>query len=215
MHIRICLLSFLVVVVSGAGCANTSSLLTSPVKLITDRPTDKVGRILCLWEPSEGQGLDEKPARGFAGQILFFEHGNPSPVKVKGIVHIYEYDKFNPDLDDAKPIHQFTFDQGAWNLHCVEGTMGPSYNVFIPYVRKHPGVARCGLRVEFVRADGKVVSSTFTEIALTPKQKKGRADVAIQRDILTNRTERPEIATGAQAAPERTLDTMTIPLPKR
>ncbi|MEZ6124079.1 MAG: hypothetical protein R3C49_13015 [Planctomycetaceae bacterium] len=209
------------------GCSSStflrtsSAVVTAPARMIESAiPAKPVGKILCLWEPAEGQGVDELPARGFAGQILFFAHGSPSPMKVKGEVAIYEYVDYDENDDAPTPIHVFRFDSGAWNAHRSEGTLGHSYNVFLPYVLKDRQHSVCALRVEITTEDGRKVSSPYTSVTLAAKTSH-RAASGIQREVVTRSTTpvgttSQQVSAAAASAPEKsTLDTVTIPLPSR
>jgi len=211
--------------VFATGCSSStllktsSSIVNAPANLLeAARGPRPVGKLLCLWEPAEGQGLDEKPSRGFAGQIMFFSHGAPSPMKVKGTVRIFEYVDFDPNQDDPEALHQFTFDSGAWNAHHAEGTLGHSYNVFLPYVRKDKGHVVCALRVEIETEDGRKVSSPYTEVTLASRTST-RPATAMQRDVVRNSSTRPTSAssTTSEATPPPTqkLESLTIPLPNQ
>lgn len=206
-----------------SGCSTSSLLQTSssvmnaPSAMIKAvRAPDPVSKLLCLWEPAEGQGLDEKPSRGFAGQIMFFSPGKDSPVKVKGVVTIFEYIDYDPDAEDPQPDHVFTFDSGAWEAHRAEGTLGHSYNVFLPYVKKDKGHSVCALRVEIETEDGRKVSSPYTEVTLASKTSQ-RAGSAMHREIVkrsqhSNASE-SKMPEGLEVKEQRKLESMTISLP--
>lgn len=221
-------LSLCLAVLFLTGCTSgfvqtSKTVLKSPMKLVTSRSAKPVAKILCLWEASEGQGLDELPSRGFAGQIMFFTYGAPSPMKVDGTVRIYQYADFDAEEVDPTPIHNFKFDSTAWNAHRSEGTLGHSYNVFLPYVLKHKGLARCALRVEFEDANGQITSAPITEVVL-PSKLKSRPASAMQRPVITNRRIESDVAGAsarttqsaaeASAAADKQLDTLTISLPQ-
>lgn len=178
-------------IVCQCGCSsttflhNSAAVLAHPVRAISVARREKpISKILCLWEPSAGQGLDEKPGRGFAGQILFFTNGDPSPVPVKGTVRIYEYSDFREDDPEPEPIHLFTFENKAWNVHRTEGTLGHAYNVFIPYVEKNTGHVVCALRVEFESENGTKTVSPYTEVTLASRNSP-RAAAAFHRRIVS------------------------------
>lgn len=209
-----------------AGCATDSLLqtsknvLTSPMALVRAAKGDKpVSKILCLWEPAEGQGLDERPGRGFAGQIMFFTHGSPSPIKVNSVVRIYEYSNFDADEIDPTPIHQFNFAPGAFEAHRTDGTLGHTYNVFLPYVEKGKADVICALRVEIEDKDGKKVSSPYTEVSLTGRNTL-KPSTSIERGVVTKppspRHANVDAATKAETsrAASEQLDTLTISMPK-
>lgn len=212
------------VAVFGTGCADTS-FLKSPGQLLTER-REKIRqqpatRILCLWEAAEGQGLDGRPARGFAGQILFFGPREAAPVPVHGTVRIFEYEDFDPDELNPKPIHVFVFDDTGWNAHRSESTVGEAYNVFLPYVKRHNGLATCALKVEFESKNGRTISSPITEITLDPRQGRSGTQSAMARGTIRKETTagsaKPLQSPAPLSAPgiERNqLDSLTIPLPR-
>ena len=137
---------------------------------------DPVSRIVCIWEPAEGTGLDGLPTRGMAGQLLFFTRGEPSPVQVEGDVRIYLFDDSGTSEERAKPIHQFDFLGDAWTVHLSNSTLGAAYNVFIPYVRKHGRRVNCSLRVRLTPSEGPVVFSPSTQITLPGIQEEAPTD---------------------------------------
>ena len=137
------------------GCVQSTAFLTDSKSAAAEEPAGpKPAKVVCLWEPSEGVGPDGHSARGFAGQILFFSPQNPTPVKIDGKVEIYEFHDQGTREEQAQPLQKFTFDSGAWNAHLIDSSLGPSYNVFIPYMARHPYKAVCALKLRFTPADG-------------------------------------------------------------
>ncbi|MCA9048241.1 MAG: hypothetical protein KDA89_05905 [Planctomycetaceae bacterium] len=198
-------------------------MLKSPSAIISAvRGPKPVMKILSLWEPSEGQGMDGMPSRGFAGQILFFTHGSATPIPVHGVVKIHQYANYDPDQPDPTPVHTFTFDDGAWNAHAADGTLGHSYNVFLPFQEEKPAHVVCALRVEITAPDGRMISSPFTEVTLPGRAGKfpgnritnvSKPDVDAIRSASATTT-RSANTTGA-AKPVQKLESTTIPLPKK
>jgi hypothetical protein len=130
---------------------------------------------VCLWQPAEGRGLDDLPARGFAGQVLFFTTGSNEPVKVEGDVCVYVFDDVGTEEEQARPIHQFNFNTESWNAFLRDANVGPSYQVFVPYTRKGADQAKCAIRIRFTPADGgPVVYSRMDAIEL-PGRKRAQA----------------------------------------
>jgi hypothetical protein len=220
MNVRISLLLLCGIWIAGCSSSTlmraSSSMVNAPSSVLEAmRGPRAVSKMLCLWEAAEGQGLDEKPSRGFAGQILFFAHGEASPIKVKGKVRIFEYLDFSPDQQDPTPAHIFVFDAGAWDVHHTESTLGHSYNVFLPYVRKDKGHAVCALRVEIETEDGRKVSSPYTEVTLASRSSSA-ATSGMQRNIVkpaSKVSEEPQ-PTAAEKPPAK-LDSTTIRMPAR
>lgn len=162
------LLMLLLLSTSISGCTSLA-LSTWDWKTAKKFATSKkpAVEIVALWELSEGRGVDGLPTRGFAGQILFFQHNNSSPVYAKGEVMIHLYDDQGDVQDQSKPLHQFKFDSGAWQAHAVESSLGPAYQVFIPYVRKGRDQAECALRVQLTQKDAPEIYSNTISVKLS------------------------------------------------
>lgn len=122
--------------------------------------------VLCVWEPAEGRGVDNSPTRGFGGQILCFASGYKEPVKVHGDVRVYVFDDKGVNGDTSLPIHQFDFTADAWNTFLKPSSLGPSYQIFIPYTRKGLEAANCTLRVRLTPEGGLPVYSRMATVAL-------------------------------------------------
>ncbi len=221
---RLLLCTFLVSLV--AGCAETS-LIKSTGKFVPGLggklKDPQAARILCLWEPAEGQGLEGQTTRGFAGQVLFFGYGEPTPIPVHGEVRIYQYDNYDPDERSPKPIHVFVFDDGGWNAHRAESTVGHSYNVFLPYVKDHPGTARCALKVEYIPEGGRSIASAITPIKLDGRHSRRSHTRATVPSTKTpshqsggrDRADEEQSSSVTRARIDgRQLDSLTIQLPK-
>lgn len=218
------------VVSTAIGCNSAGTIFRDPSKLTRDpgavigkpRIEKKVAKVVALWEASLGNGPDGKPARGFAGQILFFGPKSETGVRVRGKVVVYQYDDYDPELDeDIEPIHSFTFEPDAWDVHRTEGTLGHSYSCFIPYMKKHKDQVNCGLKVEFVGDNGHKVASEITEILL-PSRSSAKHAAALTRGFVREEQlglKRKEIAAqaGDPSAEEssKSLDSLTIPFPSR
>jgi len=195
--------------VTLSGCAQTSLFQSTNrlVQSVTGRKDQQQAtRLLCLWEAAEGQGLDGGNARGFAGQILFFGYRDAAPLKIDGDVRIYQYDNYDPDEINPKPIHVFQFEQNAWNAHHAETTFGHSYNVFLPYVKRHRDRAHCALKVEFTPKNGRTIVSPITEITLDARRSRPRTQSAVQRNVLQQQA-------GADTTPVRRRSSATQSTP--
>ena len=228
-HVSFWLFAICGVVTTAVGCGSAGVIFREPSKLIRDpglaigRPrTEKhVAKVVALWEASLGTGIDGKPARGFAGQILFFGPKSETGSRVRGTVVVYEYDDYDPELDDdLVPLHSFTFEPDAWDVHRTEGTLGHSYSCFIPYVNKHKDQVNCGLKVEFTAENGHKVTSEITEVLL-PSRSSARRAAALTRGFVRHEqlgakpVRKGQTDTKTQDGIAGTLDSLTIPLPKR
>lgn len=143
----------LTLLLAGCSSLDTSSLLGRS-KFVEAGPTNPVVDVVCLWEPAEGRGLDNLPARGFAGQLLFLTRGTAEPAKVEGEIRVYVFDDQGPIEEQSKPIHQYDFKGEAFSQYLCETNMGAAYQLFIPYPRKGAHEANCALRVRYIPAGG-------------------------------------------------------------
>lgn len=208
---------------STIGCSTSSFLKSSgamikaPMELISGNShSQSISKVLCLWEAAEGQSVGGSPSRGFAGQILFFEHGKPSPVKVNGDVVIYQYKDFDPDAEEHQLVHTFRFDAKSWKVHLADGALGESYNVFLPLSEKKKEQVTCALRVELTLDSGRKVSSPFTEVTLGGK--KIKVTDSERQSFIRNRQIGGKIEAAVpveKQTAQQALNTMTIELPKR
>lgn len=124
-------------------------------------------RVMGLWQPGEGDGLNEgATGRGFVGQIYFFTGKGATPVTVDGDVRIYVFDDLGTLQEQKKPIHQFDYNDGAWQGYQSESAIGPCYNVYVPYTRRGNLEAKCHLRLRLTRPDGTQLFSELTEVQL-------------------------------------------------
>lgn len=215
----------------SCGCASSTALIRDPSMLVRDpgrlvghpRVEKNVARVVSIWEPSTGKGLDDRNSRGFAGQILFFGPGCETGARVRGKVNIYQYDHFDPDAEDyPEPLHTFAFEPDAWEVHRTEGTLGHSYSVFIPYMNTaNKDQVNCGLKVEIVLEDGRKVSTVTTQVLLHGKNH-GALAAGKTRGFVQQHRIGPEVGAkplvynseSPQAAP-RKLETLSIPLPRK
>jgi len=148
----------------SSGCA-TLHLPWNPVMNAKATATNPAVQIVCLWEQADGRDPEGLPCRGFAGQILFLANRNATPVEIDGDVRIYLFDNIGTADDQSKPLRQFDFDAAAWNVHLTKSAVGPSYSVFVPYVRRGTLNAQCALRI---RMEPKVGPTIFSELSSLP-----------------------------------------------
>lgn len=224
--------SLCLVVVSTmlTGCAsglsyawkNPSSVVKDPGRLVGKPKYEKeVARIVTIWEPSQGKGLDDRNARGFAGQILFFGPGCESGGRVHGKVLIHQYDEYDKDSDEEpKLLHTFAFEPEAWEAHRTEGTLGHSYSVFIPYMNRHKDQVNCAIKVELIRDNAPSVSSQETAVLLpgrnTTELAASRTRGFVREKRIGADPELPPLRAEAVAQGQSTgLESISIRLPKR
>ena len=133
--------------------------------------TDPVVQVLCLWQQAEGRDPEGYPCKGFSGQILFLSNKAATPVQCEGDVRIYLFDDQGDTEAQAKPLRQFDFDAGSWDVHLTKTSLGPTYSVFVPYVRRGVKDANCALRIRLKPKNGPVVFSDLSNMPLNGNKK--------------------------------------------
>ncbi len=212
------------------GCSASTALIRDPALLVKDpgslvghpKIEKNVARIVAIWEPSTGKDVNDRNCRGFAGQILFFGPTCQTGTRVHGVVNVYEYDHYDQESDDnPEPLHTFKFEPEAWEVHRTEGSLGHSYSVFIPYMSKYKDQVNCGLKVEIAMEDGRKVSTPTTQVLLHGKNSNalalGRTRGFVREHRITSDVSTGPAVDGAESlnSGDRTMDTFSIPFPKR
>ncbi|MEM7810510.1 MAG: hypothetical protein AAF532_03390 [Planctomycetota bacterium] len=203
--VRVMLLA--AVSVTGAGCqALTPTALTAssfsrlPFVSLGERyPEDRGGQVVeavAVWQPGEGRDMQGLPARGFAGQILFFAAGSPEPVPVRGDVRIYVFDDAGDEASNSKPLHVFEFKDGAWEKYRHETNLGETFQVFIPYTRRGGHRAVCSLRLRYTDPEGRTLLSDSAEVIL------GGTPHPAPPDVRDDQVATPTAAGDGSRAPE-------------
>jgi hypothetical protein len=151
-----------------SGCTTTSlfSKFAHKPKFPKATAANPAVRCLCLWEPSEGIGVDNLPSRGVSGQIFFFTRNGASPVEVDGDTRIYLFDDEGSAGEQTHPLHQFDFMAGSWQTHLTSTQFGPAYQLFVPYSRKGRHQAELALRVRLTPPNGLPLYSEMARITL-------------------------------------------------
>jgi hypothetical protein len=167
----------LIALVAAGSVAGCASLLKpfggSKHEVVHATRANPVMETITLWEPGEGRGLDNLPARGFAGQVLFFTYKHPTPARVDGNVTIYVFDNQGENEEQSRPLFQHTFSSEEWNALSLQTNLGTAYQLFVPYTRKGTHTAHCSLRIKFEPADGgPPVYSKMANVALEGEKKR-------------------------------------------
>lgn len=189
---------------SLSGCATFSFPFGKRVPLAT--AADPAVQVLCMWQPAKGHDADGYPCRGFSGQILFLSGRTSTPLRVDGDVRIYLFDDQGTPEEQAKPLRQFDYTNGAWDLQLGMTSLGTTYGVFVPYVRRGVNEAQCSLRVRLKPRNGPVVFSDFSTMPLnaTKKVQKGAEAKPMSEE------EVDEIAVEAMTTTLRRTTTITM-----
>ena len=152
----------------SSGCTTSGLFSSWTHKDEVPKATSKnpAVRCLCLWEPAEGTGVDNKPARGVAGQVFFFTRDSVSSVAIEGDVRIFMFDDQGSEEEQSKPLHQFDFKDNTFQAFMTPTQFGPSYQLFVPYSRKGRHQAELAVRVRLAQEGAPPVFSDITKVVL-------------------------------------------------
>jgi hypothetical protein len=179
-------------VCSLAGCATPSLFKMSKDDYPKAGPKNPVVRIVGMWQPSMGVGLKDKTCRGFSGQVFFFTQDSEIPAKVDGDVKFYVFDDQGTPDEQVKPVYEGNFEPDAWNRFLGKGSLGASYQIFVPYTRPGNHNANCTLRIRYTpRGGGAPVYSDMVEICLEGKKKSALDDAPHASDNADQRADGP------------------------
>ncbi|WP_437203274.1 hypothetical protein [Planctomicrobium sp. SH664] len=162
-----CTVSALWLTLLAGGCSSMNLFhRDGSTPTVTASAENPVIDMVCVWENATGTGLDNLPARGFAGKLMFFTHHDPRPVRIAGAVSIYLFDDHGEIEEQSKPIHIFNFDDVAFQNFFQDTKLGGAYQLFIPYTRGGAHHANCSLRVRYLPTNGTAVYSKMVTIAV-------------------------------------------------
>lgn len=158
----------------AAGCSPRNEIklpeIPNPLAKRDKKPklTRPVREIVCVWKHAEGNNGKGSPTRGVAGQIMFFTHGQETPIKIddESEVVIYMFDDQGTPEEQSKPIAKFRFVDNAWNKHLGNGQLGPTYQVFLPYNRNVVHQVKVTLSVRLLPRNREPLSSSPDTITL-------------------------------------------------
>ena len=125
---------------------------------------DPVVQVAAFWQAAEGLGPAGTPVRGFAGRILLTTASGPEPVAANGAVRLYLFSDDGDRGERAAPVNQIDLTPEMWSTCGAMSSLGPGYEVFVPYPKRTDHAVRCSLRVRFtpVGEDGAVGRPLFS-----------------------------------------------------
>lgn len=159
--------TLLLTMVAGAlglsGCASRNAVDVGSAFGFQEPSMQPIQKIVPLWKAAHGNDTKGTPCRGAAGRVMFFTAGNDVPTRLRGdgVVVIYVFDDVGTPREQAKPIHKYRFTMAAWNMYLNEdGSLGPSYNVFVPYTRRNVYQTTMSIVIRVLSKDGRLLGMT-------------------------------------------------------
>jgi hypothetical protein len=193
----------LAVLIAAGGCTTLPS--TGPPLMSGKIPKFQVAdakhpavEILAIWQPAEGPGRNGVPTRGIAGQVFFFSESVASPVVVNGTVRIYLFDSHGSVQDQGRPIQEYNMSPAVLNGHLQFCSLGPMYQVFLPYPRADYHQAMCSLRIRFTPNVGETIYSIASTLMLPGPPEQSETGKPVNRLSAVTAAPAPANAPAAQ-----------------
>jgi hypothetical protein len=105
----------------------------NPISKLTGNslPKGRPDSIVAIWKDATYTVSAQQPTRGFGGRLYFYDRSK-NPIVVDGELVIYGFkdDKLNPE---KIPEKRFVFTREDLPNHMSVSSVGPSYNVWLPW----------------------------------------------------------------------------------
>ena len=151
---------------TGVGCTSlTAPSIPSPIPSISSvgsmlkmkKPIVKPDRLAVVWTAAVLEKEASRATRGFGGMVTFYKEDQKKPVRVDGQLTVYAYENLSHEHDDSTPDRKYIFKAEQLKTHYGEGTLGPSYSIWIPWDEAGGPRREIGLIVRFDPKEGKTV----------------------------------------------------------
>ncbi len=177
----------------------------TPVKMVT------------LWADEVYYSAGKTATRGFGGRIYFYNRKNEA-IEVEGSFTVYGFDANQPDSDT--PERKFVFTGEQFANYEKESTLGPSYNIWLPWDAVGGEQKSVDLVPFFIEKKGKVLVGDQAS-HLLPGSKSGTKDKPrtpspVQQTVhqtTSTRAQKPRMQTTTIAVSPQTSQRMQIDAP--
>ena len=183
-------------------------------------------RMAVIWnETAVAPPAGGQATRGFGGRVYFYDNNN-EPVRVNGQLHVYAYDDTGEDDQSQRvPDREYIFKADKLQARFSETSIGPSYNVWLPWDKVGGYRKTVSLIPVFKPEDGFVVRSEQS-LAILPGRDpnntiegfdSGRSMVRqVNAVIEGNQSVKGSLIDGqANSSPGKRRQATTIRVPKR
>ena len=162
-------------VVAGCASLDAPSIPEMPampslpsVSKVFDReePIAEPNTVAVVWTTAVMEKEASRPTRGFGGMVTFYGEDKKKPVRVDGQLTVYAYENLSHEHDDSTPDRKYIFKPEQLKKHYGEGTVGPSYSIWIPWDEAGGPRQEIGLIVRFDSIEGKTVMGKPTHNVL-------------------------------------------------
>jgi hypothetical protein len=143
----------------------------APSKPAPETPT----RLVTTWTEAVLNRPGETPQRGFGGRLAFFKNGNEDPVRVEGQLVIYAFDESGDDPYKTEPTKRYIFPADQLAVYESESTVGPTYNIWLPWDEAGGVERKVSLIARFEPKDGAIVVGEQTRHLLSGTSPAGAA----------------------------------------
>jgi hypothetical protein len=123
------------------GCTSLTTTSTTAVPSIPsleklfekEEPIVEPKGVAVVWTNAVFEKEGSRSTRGFGGMVTFYGEDRKKPVRVDGGLTIYAYENMARDEEDPIPDRKYVFKPEQLAKHYDQGTLGPSYSIWIPW----------------------------------------------------------------------------------
>ncbi|XZE22149.1 hypothetical protein SH449x_002066 [Pirellulaceae bacterium SH449] len=119
-----------------------------------DAPKVIPDRILAVWTDTVLHQQGQPGVRGFGGRVYFYEKEKTDPIEVEGSLAVYAFDADNDAIDSQKPLRKFVFTTEQLADSMSKTSMGPSYNIWLPWSAVGEPAQKLSLITRFEGVEG-------------------------------------------------------------
>lgn len=178
--------------------------------------------VAVVWTNAVFEKEGSRSTRGFGGMVTFYGEDRKNPVRVEGQLTVYAYENMSPDEEDPTPDRKYVFKPEQLAKHYDQGTLGPSYSIWIPWDAAGGPRKEVGLIARFDSAAGTTVMGRPTHNILEgPAPVRPSTSAAASGDQITPfppvEKARPfgKKEAGGEEAGSPRMKTVTLTVPSR
>jgi hypothetical protein len=119
-------------------------------------------RVVGTWTDTVKTQQGQKPQRGFAGRLAFYDAEHEKSLLVDGQLVVYAFDETDREATDTKPTRRYVFPADQMKLRMSETDLGATYSFWLPWDEAGGSKTEVSLICRFQPTKGAVVVSEQT-----------------------------------------------------
>lgn len=209
----------------GGGCSALKVPFMDSIIPAKEEPVAAPQSLAVVWSNAVLETQGQPATRGFGGLVTFHGADQKRPIRVEGQLTVYAYEETSRRSGGAAPDRKYVFTPEQFAKHYGNGSLGPSYSIWIPWDKIGGERRDISLVTRFDAVDGGVVMSKPTRVVLPGKSAPpvgGGEDMAagVPQAAAKPETMKPaevELKDGENSScqPKRQMITTTLDLPSK